>query len=80
MDKGRTDRTPCKCFRCGYEYHLIAKFPKPPKDNKKGINQVRFSKRGNCASQKESENGDDDNDQNIYAYMAHMSDNDESSR
>ena len=32
---------------------------------------------GNCASQKECENGDNDNDQKIYASMAWMSDNDE---
>ena len=24
---------PRKCFRCGSEDHIIAKFPKPPKDN-----------------------------------------------
>ena len=27
----RTERTPCKYFRCGYEDHLIAKFQNPPK-------------------------------------------------
>ena len=32
-DNRQTERTPQKCFRCGSEYHLIAKFPKPPKDN-----------------------------------------------
>ena len=36
------------------------------------------SKSGNRASQKESDNIDNHNDQNIYAYMAHMSGNDES--
>ena len=30
-DKQRTEHTP----RCGYVDHIIAKFPKPPKDNKK---------------------------------------------
>ena len=34
-DKRRTERTPCKCFRCGSEDNLIAKYPKPPKDNEK---------------------------------------------
>ena len=29
-----------KCFRCGYEDHMIAKCPKPPKDNEKRSNQV----------------------------------------
>ena len=30
-----TERPPRKCFRCGPEDHMIAKCPKPPKDNKK---------------------------------------------
>ena len=34
-----------KCFRCGSEDHLIAKFPKPTKYNKKQQKQVRFSER-----------------------------------
>ena len=36
QDKQRTERTPHKCFRCGYEYYLISKCPKPSKDNEKG--------------------------------------------
>ena len=52
-DKKGTERTPCKCFRCGSEDHLIAKFPKPPKYNDKRRKQVRFSEGGNHASQKE---------------------------
>ena len=36
------------------------------------------SKSGNRASQKESDNSDNHNEQNIYAYMAQMSGNDES--
>ena len=32
-DNRRTERTPRKCFRCGYEYHIIAKCQNPPKDN-----------------------------------------------
>ena len=51
-DKQRTERTPCKCFRCRYVDNLIAKCPKPPKDNEKRLNQVYLSERGNCASQK----------------------------
>ena len=27
----QTERTPQKCFRCGSEDHMIAKFPKPQK-------------------------------------------------
>ena len=34
--------------------------------------QVRFSERGNHTLQKECENGDNDNDQKIYAYIALM--------
>ena len=51
-DNKCTKRSPLKCFRCGYEDHLIAKFPKPPKYNEKRQKQVRFNERGNCALQK----------------------------
>ena len=30
-----SERPPRKCFRFGYEDHIIAKCPKPPKDNEK---------------------------------------------
>ena len=69
MDNRRTELTPHKCFRCGSEDHLIAKFPKPPKENDKWQNQVRFNKKGNRAC----DNGKNNSDQNIYAYMARMS-------
>ena len=69
------ERTPIKCFRCGYEDHMIAKFPKPPKDNDKRRRQARFNKKGNRACN----NGEDDNDHKIYASMARMSSNDERS-
>ena len=39
--------------------------------------QVRFSERVNLALQNFCKNGKNNNDQKIYAYMAHMSDNDE---
>ena len=74
-DKKHTERTPHKCFRCGYEDHLIAKCLKPPKDNKKRKKKVRFSERVNRASQKECDNGKNKNYQKIYAFMARMSDN-----
>ena len=51
-DKQQTKRKPCKCFRCGYEYHQITKCPKPPKDHEKQQKKLCFSERGNCASQK----------------------------
>ena len=76
MDNIRTERKPRKWFRCVYEDHLIAKIPKLPKDNQKRQKQVRFSERVNCASQKEYNNGENNNDQKIYASMACMSDND----
>ena len=42
----RDQHTPRKRFRCGSEDHLIATFPKPPKDNEKRKNQVRFNEKG----------------------------------
>ena len=52
---------------------MIAKCPKPPKDNEKRKKQVRFNERGNCAC----DNGKNNSDQKIYASMALMSSNDE---
>ena len=43
------ERPPRKFFRCGSEDHIIAKCPKPPKDNKKRRKQVNFNEKGNCA-------------------------------
>ena len=72
MDDRRTEHTPRKCFSCGYEYHLIEKCTKPPKENKERKNQVLFNKRGNRAC-----NNDENNcDQKIYALMARMYGND----
>ena len=71
----QTEHTPRKCFRCGYEDHLIYKFPKPSKYNKKRKKQVCFSERGNHALQKEFKNSGNYNDQKIYVSMARMSDN-----
>ena len=42
-DKRQTEHTPRNCFRCGSEDNLIAKCLKPPKENEKQKNQVRFS-------------------------------------
>ena len=66
-------RPPRKYFRCGYKDHMIAKCPKPPKDNKKRRRQVRFNEKGNRAC----DNGKNNNDHKIYASMAQMSSNDE---
>ena len=57
----------------GYEYHIIAKFPKPPKDNEKWLNRVHFNEKGNRAC----DNGENNDGHKIYAYMARMSSNDE---
>ena len=46
---------------------------------KKRRNVVCFNERGNCASQEESDNGDNYNDQMIFASMAQMSGNERSS-
>ena len=71
--KRNSERPPQKFFRCRSEYHIIAKCPKPPKDNEKRRKQVRFNEKGNHACN-DSENN---NDHKIYVYMARMSSNDE---
>ena len=72
-DNRRMERTPRKKFRCGSEDHLIAKCPKPPKDNQKRRKQVPFNEKVNCACN----NGKTNSDQKIYVSMAGMSVNDE---
>ena len=67
------ERLPRKCFRCGSEDHMIAKCPKPPKDNNKRQRQVCFNEKGNCAC----DNRKNNHDHKIYASMARMSSNDE---
>ena len=52
---------------------MIAKCPKPPKDNEKQRKQVCFNEKGNRAC----ENGEDKDEHKIYAYMARMSSDDE---
>ena len=52
---------------------MIAKCPKPPKDNEKQRNQVRFNEKVN----RECNNGKDNDDHNIYVSMARMSSDDE---
>ena len=64
---------PRKWFRCGSEDHMIEKCPKPPKDNEKQGKQVPFNEKINRVCN----NGEDNDDHNIYASMARMSDNDE---
>ena len=72
-DNRQTERTPRKCFICGSEDHLIAKFLKPPKDNEKWKKKLIFNEKGNCAC----DNNENNSDQKIYASMARMSGNDE---
>ena len=62
------ERPPQKCFRCGSEDHMIAKCPKPPKDNEKRRRQVHFNEKDNCA--RDNEKNKDDH--KIYASMARM--------
>ena len=71
----KMERTPRKCFRCGSEYHTIAKCTKPTKDNEKRQKQVRFNEKVNRACN----NGKNNDDHKIYASMARMSSNDERS-
>ena len=66
---------PRKCFRCGSEDHMIAKFSKPPKDNEKRRRQVCLNKKGNHAC----DNSENNDDHKIYASMARMSSNGERS-
>ena len=73
LDNRRTERTPQIGFRCGYEDHLIAKCPKPPKENEKQGNRVRLNEKGNRAN----DIGENNSDQRIYASMARISGNDE---
>ena len=56
------ERTPQKCFKCGSEYHMIAKFPK----------QVCFNEKGNYSC----DNGEIYSDCDTYTYMAQMSSKD----
>ena len=77
MDNKQTQLKPRKCFRCVSEDHPIAKCSKPPKENEKQKKQVRLSERGNHASRKECDNENNNNDHQIYVFMAQMSDNDE---
>ena len=56
-----SDRPSRKCYRCGSEDHMIAKYPKPPKYSDKRHKLVRFNEKGNRAC----DNGEDDNDHKI---------------
>ena len=61
-----TERPPRKRFRCGSEDHMIAKCPKPPKDNEKRQKHVRFNEKVNRAC----DNDENNDDHKIYASMA----------
>ena len=67
------ERPPRKCFRCGSEYHMIAKFPEPRKYNYKCRRKVRFNEEGNRAH----ENCENKDNHKIYASMSRMSSDDE---
>ena len=56
-----SERPPQTCFRCESEDHIIAKCPKPPKDNEKRRKQVHFNEKGNHAC----ENGKNNDDHKI---------------
>ena len=72
-DNRGTEHTPRKCFRCGYQDHLIEKCPKPPKENEKQQKEVHFNEKYNRAY----DNGENNSDQKIYVSMTCMSVNDE---
>ena len=73
MNNIQTEHTPRRCFRCGYEDHLIEKCTNQPRDNGKRRKQVHLNEKGNRAC----DNGGDNSDQKIHAYMARMNGNDE---
>ena len=56
------EQTPQKCLRCESQDPLIAKCPKPPKDNEKRRKRVRFNEKGNRACN----NGKNNDDHKIY--------------
>ena len=72
MSNKNSDRPACKCFRCGSEDHLIAKFPKPPKDSEKRRKSDKAKEKGDSAK----DNSDDDNGLKVYASIARMSNDD----
>ena len=57
-----------KCFRCGSEDHMIAKYPNPPKDSEKRRKSEKSKEKSNCAC----DNRDDDDELKVYASMARM--------
>ena len=61
-----------KCLRCGSEDHMIAKFPKPPKDSEKRGKSEKSKEKGN----RTCNNSDDDDELKVYAYMEQMSNDD----
>ena len=73
LSNKNSERLHRKCFKCGSEDHMIAKFPKPPKDNEKRRKQVCFNEKVNRAC----DNSEDNDDHKIYASMARMSSDDE---
>ena len=52
------ERTPQTFFRCVSEDHMIAKCPKPPKDNEKRRKQVHFIEKGNRTCNNRENNDD----------------------
>ena len=72
LDRQQTGLPPCKCFTCRSVDHLISKFPKLLKDNEKRLITIGFNERGNCVTQKYSEDGDDYTNQNICIYDTYV--------
>ena len=69
-----SDRPDRKCFRGGSEDHLIAKFPRSPKDSEKRRKSDKSKEKVNRAN----DNSDDEDDLKVYASMAQMSNDDKS--
>ena len=73
-EKRRMERTPRKCFICGPEDKLVAKYPKPPRENEKWRNQVHFNYKRVIMHATTTKNN---SDQNIYACLERIYANDE---
>ena len=75
LGRQRTECPTCTCLICVSVYNMIAKCPKPPSDNYKQRKNGRFNERSNFVFNFFLKDNDNDNNKNIYAYMAHMSGN-----
>ena len=72
LSNKNSDRPAQKCFRCGFEDHMITKCPNPPKDSEKRLMSEKSKEKGNRAC----DNSNEDDELKVYASMARMSSDD----